>query len=171
MKEIRRAIYDAKGKGLRSIIKKQAYLYMDLILETENLSVETGIPQSIFDLLVEILSVKELYEKPGMDGFMVGMATDAVWLSADQKSLMYAAMLANYGGYGREEFCWTICDFIARQFPFEKAMDFFEAVSDSATDNGRQGIRLGLSVLSRYAGNDPGKERRMASLLTSIKNT
>ena len=170
MEDVRRAIYEAKGRNSRSVIREQASHYVDFILEAENLSEGKGIPKPSFDLLIEILSVKELYEKPGVEDFMLGMAAGTNWLSISQKNMMYDAMLSNYGGYIREDFCWTICDFVARQFSFEKAFTFFKEVIDFATEDGKRGVYLGLDILYRYAKEYPDKEQRIASLLKSRQN-
>lgn len=170
MEEIRRAIYEAKGKNSKSVVREQASLYMESILETEDLSSASGIPKPVFDLLIEILSVKELYEKPGIEDFMLGMATDTDWLSVNQKDMMYAAMLSNYEGYINQVFCWTICDFIARQFSFDKALSFFKEVIGTATEDGKRGVYLGLDILARYAKNHPDKKQQLDSLLKSNRS-
>jgi hypothetical protein len=138
---------------------------MDSIIDTEVLTAEKGMPKPNFDLLIEILSVKKLYEKPGMEDFMVGMAADTHWLSNGQKDAMYDAMLSSYSEYDREEFCWVICDFVARQFSFDRALAFFEVAIRSATESGRRGIYLGLNIIARSVKEESGKMRRITLLL------
>ena len=159
MENIRRALYEARGKGAGKILKTQASLYEDLTLAHEL------VPDECIDLIVEILSAKELSSKPGMEMFLVKTCSDMERLKESQRERLLSAVLAHYGEYDRVEFCWAICDLIARSYSQDVAIDLFRRVFPSATYQGKEGVALGLDIIARSSKRDPVLMKEIEKIL------
>jgi hypothetical protein len=159
MKDIKRALYEAAGKNAKSLVEEQASFFEELALSSE------GFPEYCVDVVVEVLSVRELHEKPGIDKFILNTSTDSHRLSDDQKHRLLEAAANHYHEYMNQDFCWLLCDFIARSFNQESALIFFDGVFDRAHKEGRQGVALGLDILARSAKLEPNLMRRIEVIL------
>jgi len=159
MKDIKRALYEAAGKNAKSLIEEQASFFEDLALSSE------VFPEYCIDVVIEILSVRELHEKPGMEKFILNTATDAHRLSDDQKNRLLSAAIHHYHEYLSQNFCWLLCDFIARSFDRERALSFFDRVFDGSLKEGKQGVALGLDILARSSKLEPKLMQRIKGIL------
>lgn len=159
MKDIKRALYEAAGKDAKSIIEEQASFFEDLALSSEEF------PEYCVDVMVEVLSVRELNEKPGIDKFILTTSTDSHRLSDAQKDRLLDAAAHHYHEYASQDFCWLLCDFVARSFDQERSLSFFDGVFDRAHKVGRQGVALGLDILARSAKLEPNLVQRIENIL------
>ena len=164
MEDVRRALYDAKdGKGRRDI-KAQAVKY-----EEETLSHER-VPDECFGLIVEILSVKELSTKPGVEDFLSNTYMDMKRLTSEQKEKLLDAASKHYGEYDRVEFCWVLCDLVARSYPQHVALNFFRQVSGTATHQGEEGVALGLDILGSASGQEPVLMKEIKAIIHKMSD-
>jgi hypothetical protein len=159
MKDIKRALYEATGKSAKKIIREQASFFEDLALTSEDF------PEYCVDIVVEVLSVRELHEKPGIEKFILNTVTDSHRLSDGQKYRLLDAAVHHYREYTNQDFCWLLCDFIARSFDQESALIFFDRVFDSASEEGKQGVALGLDILARSSKLESSLMQRIEAIL------
>lgn len=159
MKDIKRALYEAAGKNTKKVIEEQASFFEDLALSSE------GFPDYCVDVVIEVLSVRELHEKPGIEKFILNTSTDSHRLSGGQKHRLLDAAVHHYHEYTNQDFCWFLCDFIARSFDQESALSFFDRVFDSAREEGRKGVALGLDILARTSKLEPNLIRLIKAIL------
>jgi hypothetical protein len=113
------------------------------------------VPDECIGLIIEILSVRELSSKPGMEDFLSNIYMDMKRLTSQQKKNLLSAASKHYGEYDRVEFCWVICDLVARSYPLDVALKFFRQVSNIATHQGEEGVALGLDILARASSREP----------------
>jgi|GEM_PF-3960564 len=159
MENIKQALYAITGKGARKAIKEQG-----IIFERETLS-HNEFPEECLDLIIEILSVKELFAKPGMDHFLLTVTTDMPRLTSNQKQKLLKAVCDHYHQYADMEMCWLLGDMIARSYDQSVAMQVFRNLFDSATDQGKEGIALGLDVLARQSKREPQLMKEIDAIL------
>lgn len=159
MENIRQALYAAAGKGANKAIKEQAAAYEHITLSQEVFSDEC------LNLIVEILSVKELFSKPGIDAFLLKTSTDMYRLSTSQKQRLLDAICENYFQYTNMEMCWQLGDMIARSYDQATSMKAFQRLFESATDQGKEGIVLGLDILAKQSKRDPKLMKEIDAIL------
>lgn len=119
------------------------------------------------DLAVEVLSVAQLYRKPGMYSLLQMLHMDMDRMTAAQKDRLLQALRDHYSGYDDLDLCWRTGDLIARCYDEPVALAAFSAMFDSATAQGKEGVALGLDVLMRQPGRAPdlsGRVRRILGL-------
>jgi hypothetical protein len=159
MENIRQALYAITGKGARKAIKEQGVLF-----ERETLS-HNEFPEECLDLIIEILSTEALLNKPGIDHFIVTITTDMSRLMHSQKQKLLKVICNHYHRYTDMEICWLLGDMIARSYDRSIAMQTFRKLFDSSTDQGKEGIALGLDVLARQSNHDPQLMTEIHSIL------
>lgn len=161
MKDITRALYEATGKAAKKIIHEQAEFFEELCLSSEHF------PEYCMEVILEVLSVEELYEKPGIEAIVLKTTTDAYRLTDHQKEKLLSAINEHYAGYESENMCWSICDFIARSYDQRTALIFFEQQFPKSSKEGKQGVALGLDILGRSARHDSNLTSHIQLILAS----
>ena len=156
---IRQALYAAPETGGKKELKKQAS-----DLESFTLAC-TEFPIEALNLIVEIISTKELFSKSGIDNFIVKLSTDMYRLSDDQKSILLTAICNKYSEYTELEWCWLLGDLIAGNYDASIAMQVFREIFPSATKEGKEGVALGLDVIYKQSGRDPKLEKEIKKIL------
>ncbi|MEN5240357.1 MULTISPECIES: hypothetical protein [Pseudomonas] len=131
------------GKGGAKKILAEAKKFDDLISHYET------IPDACFSLWLDIFSDPELYNKPGIHIFVLNLQVCMYAISESQKESALHAIMANYANYSNLETCWHVGDLVARCYETEIAFDFFESLFSISTEQGREGIALGLDILGR----------------------
>lgn len=118
------------------------------------------------DLAVEVLSVAQLYRKPGMYSLlqMLHMDMDLGRMTSAQQDRVLQTLRDHYGGYDDLDLCWRTGDLIARCYDEQVALAAFSVMFDSATAQGKEGVALGLDVLMRQ----PGRALDLASRVRRI---
>ncbi|MNF78360.1 hypothetical protein D3C85_824120 [compost metagenome] len=143
MKTLRQGLYEKGGKESRAL-EELAKAYDQMTLGYD------FYPDECLDLIFEILTVEELFMRPGMDSFLLRFSTDIERLSASQKSKLLDIIVNNYNKYRSLDFCWVISDIIARQYEPSSAIYAFNRIAKSSTTQGKEGIALGLNILSKH---------------------
>lgn len=148
MENIKAALYEAEGKGARKLIKELASSCEDFALAQE------VFPEECMDLIVEILSEERLFTKSGIDVFLLKTSTDMYRLSEGQKARLLKAIFENYSRYADIDMCWLLGDLIARSYDRLTVLSTFRSLFSTATNQGKEGIALGLDVLARQSMQD-----------------
>lgn len=159
VESVRQALYAASQKGARKAIREQA---MELQRITHSCATY---PDACLDLIVEILAVNELFSKSGIDIFVLDMITTMYRLSDSQKQRLLQAISDHYSEYADEEMCTLLGDLVARNYDQSTAMQTFKALFNSATDQGKEGIALGLDILARDSKRDPRVMKEIQAIL------
>ncbi|WP_230851039.1 hypothetical protein [Ralstonia solanacearum] len=159
VENIRQALYAATGKGARKLLKEQATIYEKITLSNEI------IPDECIDLIVEILSTDELFSKPGIDVFFLKASTDMYRLSEIHKQRLLVTICENYSKYTNIEMCWQLGDMIARAYEPATAIKVFQRLFASATDQGKEGIVLGLDIIARQSKRDTKIMREIDAII------
>jgi hypothetical protein len=158
---MRRALYAATSGNSKKVIKEQVSKYED-----ETLSHEL-VPDECFALIIEILSTKELFFKPGIEAFLSNTYMDMERLTSVQKGELLGAASKHYNEYNRVEFCWVLCDLVARCYKQDVALQFFRGAFGGATYQGKEGVALGLDILARASGREPKLMKEIESILAA----
>lgn len=153
--ELLEAMQAAKGPKVR----KTLYL---LSLAFGNASCETDAPQAAVDFVVAVFASSTLCDKPGMSRLLEEVGWEFHRYDDTQKQQIYRALCDTYPQYQNGEFCWRVCDLVARQYTTHQAMNFFAHQSEAATGEGRQGIDAGLKVIA-------GRERHSRNVMAQIQ--
>lgn len=161
IENIRRALRTASGKNTRKVLTEQCSAF-----EKETLS-HHEFTDKCLDLIIEILSSKELFTKKGISCFLVTIATDLNRLTDKQKQRLLNTICDNYYQYCDMEMCWQLGDMIARSYDQHIAMQAFRNLFSNATDQGREGIVLGLDIIARQSKNDPQLIKEIKAILHS----
>jgi len=159
MDSIRQALYSATGPGASRIVKAQAAIYERITLSQEVFS------DACLNLILEILSVEELFSKPGIEEFLLRISTGMYLLTANQKRQLLNVISANYSQYENIELCWLLGDMIARSWDQVTALQTFRRLFKSATDQGKEGIVLGLDIVAKHSKRDPFLMERIDAIL------
>lgn len=160
MENLRQALYAATGKDAKKAIKDQAAIYEDITLSAEKF------PDECLDLIIEILSVSELFTKPGIDIFLLKTSTDMYRLTGGQKQRLFDAICDHYGQYTDKDLCWLLGDLIARNYDRSTAMQAFRTLFNLATAQGKKGVALGLDVLAKQSKHDPQLMKEIEAILS-----
>lgn len=158
---IRAALYATTGKKVGKRVQALAIEHASLALSHEHY------PAAGFALLLEILTVDALFNKRGIEYFLVNLAADMHQLSLAQRQALLQVAGENYPRYTYLDGCWVLGDLIARHYEKSQAMAFFKQVFRSASAEGREGVALGLDVIARHAKRDPGVVREVQRILRS----
>jgi hypothetical protein len=161
MKELRNTLYEITGKGARKRI-------MELITEYNRLALgHDTFPQTCFDLIIEILSIEELFNKPGIDIFLMNISTDTENMSKERKQKLLETIRDNYPQYTGLEFCWVMGDMLARYFDRAPVINVFDTTFKKSTPEGKEGIALGLDIIARHSKRDPVIMKKIEKILNS----
>lgn len=149
MKNTKEALFGATGKDAKRLIKQ-------LAVDCDDISLASLVyPDECIDLICEVLATGALFTKPGIDYFLHRTLTDMFRFSEQQKLRTLETITKNYERYSDLDTCWILGDLIARSYDRVVALDVFRSLFNKATDNGREGIALGLDVLVRLSKRDP----------------
>lgn len=149
MGSIVEALYGTTGKDLKKLLGQLGRDYEHIALSSEEL------PDECVDLVCEILATEELFTKPGIDIFLLKISTDMHRLSEQQKLKLLRAITENYERYSKLEMCWRLGDLIARSYDRTVALDVFRSLFRKASDQGKEGLALGMDILVRQSKQDP----------------
>jgi hypothetical protein len=163
MEELRKALYEIEGKGARKRIMKLATEYDRLAMGHDTF------PQICFDLIIEILSTEELFNKPGMDVFLMNISTDTERLSKERKQKLLDTIQDSYSKYANLEFCWIAGDMLARYFDREHVIYVFDTLFNKSTSEGKEGIALGLDIIAKHSKRDPSIMKKIEKILNNSK--
>lgn len=149
MKSTKDALYNATGKDAKRLIKQ-------LAVDCEDISLgNPTYPDECIDMICEILATDVFFNKRGMDYFLFRTLAEIYKFSEQQKLRILGVITENYEHYSDLDMCWGLGDWIARSYDGTVALDVFRSLFNKATDNGREGIVLGLDVLVRLSKQDP----------------
>jgi hypothetical protein len=143
---------------------------MELITEYNRLALgHDTFPQTCFDLIIEILSIEELFNKPGIDVFLMNISTDTERLSKERKQKLLDTIRDSYSKYANLEFCWIAGDMLARYFDREYVMYVFDTLFNKSTSEGKEGIALGLDIIAKHSKRDPNIMKKIDKILNNPK--
>jgi hypothetical protein len=162
LEEIRRDIYSSEVGGERKRIRRAGALFREVLLFAEDF------PPDCLSLILEIVSNKEVFHKSGIDFFFGEMMTDVLRLNDEQKVILLESLRQNYSWYDDLDICWMVGDLVARNYPVQSALAFFEAVAKTAAPQGREGIALGLDVIYKNNKNDNLVLNKAKSILKAM---
>lgn len=143
MKNTIKTLTNASGKEFRKIIKKQAELYENAVLSS------SIFPHECFNIIIEILSNSDIFQKNGIEIFISKIYTDIDKLSEEQRQTLLNVIRENYSQYKNIKLCWHLGDLIARRYDPEQALTALQEALKTCTEEGKEGVILGLSVLQK----------------------
>lgn len=162
MNKLKQALYEkGSSKGSKEL-KKLAKAYDQMTLGYD------FYPDECLDLIIEILTVEELFMRPGMDSFLLRFSTDIERLTALQKRKLLDVIIKNYSKYRSLDFCWVIADTIARQYEPHSAIYAFDQTAMSSTIQGKEGIALGLNILSKHKELDDSLKNKIKKIMNML---
>ena len=158
--EIRKSIYNTHGRR-KGFFATQVDLFRNITLEHRNF------PAECLDLIIEILSVDQLFSQGGIYEFIMELYTDMPRLDELQRQQLLSAICENYPRYNDLELCLHIGDLVARCYDKQRALNTFRRLFPISTDHGKEGVALGLDVLRRYSGENLKLQAQIKSILES----
>lgn len=78
-----------------------------------------SLPDRYINFIIDIISDPRLFNKEGAENFISVFSYNYEDLTRNQLILIKEAIVSNYEKYENADFCTTICDFIARYYPYE----------------------------------------------------
>ena len=140
------------GKGGTKKILAEAKKFDDLISDHKN------IPDAYFGLWLDIFSDPDLYNKQGIHVFIMNLQICMYATSDNQKESALHTIVSHYSNYRNLDTCWHVGDLIARCYETQKALNCFKLLFPISTEQGREGIALGLDVLGRQDKSEKTKK-------------
>jgi len=161
MKNTKEALFGATGKDAKRLIKQ-------LAVDCEDISLgNPAYPDECIDMICEILATDAFFTKPGIDYFLFRTLAEIYKFSEQQKLRILETITDNYERYSDLDMCWGLGDWIARTYDGGVALNVFRSLFNKATDNGREGIVLGLDVLVRLSKRDPQLIKQVHEIIQS----
>ncbi|MCG8292038.1 hypothetical protein [Pseudomonas entomophila] len=154
-----KALFEAMQAAQGPKVRKTLYV---LSRAFDDASCELDTPQLAVDFVVAVFASCTLCDKPGMSHLVAQVGWEFHRYDDAQKQQIYRVLCDTYSHYQNGEFCWRVCELVARQYTSRQAMDFFKRQSKAATGEGRQGINAGLQVMAR-------NEQHNRSMLAQIQ--
>lgn len=162
MESLRQVLYGQDGNKGSKALRKLSNMYDQMTLGHD------PYPDKCLDLIFEILSVEELFMRPGMDSFILRFSTDIERLSPSQKSKLLEVIANNYHNYRILDFCWVVADIIARQYEPSSAINLFNRAAKTSTRQGKEGIALGLNILSKHKDLDESLKNNISKITNTM---
>ena len=107
-------IIESKHVNSESIIIEIADRYEDDLLENDDF------PEGYFEFFLRLLSEKKFYSIPGICEFVLRLGSEKEKLEKEGRyQEITETILSNFLYYSDEELCLAICDFIARNYPYQ----------------------------------------------------
>jgi hypothetical protein len=113
------ALADCAPTAAEATFRKVADSYEDDLLEFEDF------PVDYFNFFMKLLSERKYYSKPGLWNFLLVLGTESHKLLPLHYKMLGEKFVENYDKYRDEDLCLAICDFIARNYPPDKAKNIF----------------------------------------------
>ncbi len=111
----RKLISMCSGKECEGVFQKVVDSYEDDLLECEEF------PPSYFEFVVDQLSLKEVFTKPGLWNFLMVLSTEQGKLQPQHYGALADCFLRNYQAYEDTDLCLAVCDFVARNYSTPEA--------------------------------------------------
>jgi hypothetical protein len=161
--DIRHALYDKGIRHTKKYLDLLAKRYRDINLEND------AIPDKNWSLILDILSIDKLFSQRGIEIFIVEAYTDMYKTNSAQKEAMLTCIKEHYHQYNNIELCWVVCDLVARCYGESTSFEVFQSLFASSTQNGKEGVVLGLDILLRRSDVDNGLKRKIDLVLKPSK--
>ena len=108
-----------------------------------------SLPICCQSLIEAILSRSSFYNVVGIEEFFVILLSPPYLIREDIEESISRLIKENYIYYKNVEFCWVICDIIARQFDRDHAYELLHFLANLPSDPGQEGAALGLDILAQ----------------------
>lgn len=148
--EIRQALSDALGSPrAKSAFHRLARMFFKEMLE------KSHIADDYVQLVCDVLEREEFFNTPGAEHFLYQIYASRDALASSQGERILEAIRTSYPIYAQQDLCYMACDFIARVFRPEMAVEVFDKLAGSiGSEAQRSGIWYGLSVLRKNVADD-----------------
>lgn len=128
-----------------------------------------GFPEEYFNFLIELISDSNYYEKKGVWYFLLAITSERHRLNTDHMERLKEVFVENYDRYLDEMLCHMVCDFVARMYEGNEAMDILEQLSKAEAGKDKKYAWVGLEILIKES--DPRSElyRRALQRFREVK--
>lgn len=148
------ALANCTAKEAEAVFRKVADNYEDDLLEYEDFSAD------YFEFVLRLLSQAAFYSKPGLWNFLLVLGTERHKLLRQHCESLGEQFVANYDKYANEDLCLAVCDFIARNYPFDQAKTLFDRLSKIENKKGDQLKGFVVERLRILAAEEKRSERK-----------
>lgn len=138
---IKCAIYEAKGDNTSRILKEQAEYLSDYALGFK------PYPQICFELIVDFLSNRNLFEKRGAGHFVFEVLTDLYKFDENQRGQLVSVIESNFKHYNDSNLCRKLCLAIVLNYKADMTVNLFRSLYPQASRAGKIGIALALNII------------------------
>lgn len=94
----------------------------------DDLLAYTEFPDAHFNFFLTLLTSEQYYNKPGVWNFILAVNNAKDALDKLQYESITMAFTDNFGKYTDKEFCFAVCDFIARNLEPSKATELLKTL-------------------------------------------
>ncbi len=108
-------LIECPSKKSESVYRKVSYCFEDDLLNFDDM------PAEHMNFLLEVLRNEAIYSKTGVWLFLLGMSSESHRLNENDYSKISKCITENFVNYTDEQLCLTACDFIARNYEYNKA--------------------------------------------------
>ena len=135
-------LLNSPSKKSENVYQRVADAFEDDLLEFDDF------PPKYFDFVLELLSDKDFYSKPGLWNFLLVIGTESHKLERSHYEKLSNTISESYGEYIDEDLCLAVCDFIARNYDYEEAKKLLLSLADKEKDMSESGFAFdGLRIL------------------------
>lgn len=83
-------------------------------------------PDEYFDFALTLLSEEGFFARPGVWNFLLVLSTEKGKLSDVHYAQLADTVSQHYRSYANKDLCLAVCDFVARNYPHDRARELLE---------------------------------------------
>jgi hypothetical protein len=125
-----------------------------------------GLPPEFLEFCLELLSTPALFSKPGIWHFLFELNTEYHRLDEAALERLRRVLESRYVHYADEMLRHMVCDFVARRFPAEEALDILETFARFDREPAK--AHVGLEIVLTHLKRDHPSYPRATGLLRSV---
>lgn len=116
----------------------------------QDLMMQKSLPADYFEFAVETLSDPDLYNKEGVEAFLLELCLSSRLLSESQKTDLLKILIENYANYEGETLCFVVGDFVGRAYEAEVALKAVDDMSVRVHSKSQKvGLLMAIDILRR----------------------
>ena len=90
----------------------------------------SALPEEHFRFVLKLLSDKRFYSRPGLWNLLAALGTESHKLESCHYQGIANALLSHYVDYFNDDLCLSVCDFVARNYPFDTAQSILDSLEN-----------------------------------------
>jgi hypothetical protein len=116
----------------------------------DDMLLQDAVPDDYFQLFLDILQTRELYEMPGVSDLFTTLYIEREKITDQQNPRLIDAIVANYHCFSDDNLCLVICDMVARIWPPAIALGALEEMAKTRHATAVNAVCVGLEVILRH---------------------